>query len=120
MSAITWTTLEGDVLKVRDMAISHMVNCVHMVSRKRRVSALMLNDAIAAMRYAEETPDGASDAARDSAEALIDAAYDPRAFKARLPYAIQISPPVAAMVRRLKRAKVRFDKPRAYRKRSQA
>ena len=109
MSApITWTTQDKRVMRVSKMELSHMRNVVHMVCRSRRVSLMILKDALSATSYATTAPDGAAMAAEEAAGELIDAAYDRKAIEARLAYATKISPPVAFMVRRLRRAKFDF------------
>ena len=109
MSApITWTTRDKRVIRVSKMKLRHMRNAVHMVCRSRRVSLLMLKDALSASIYASTAPDGAAMAAEEAADQLIDAACDRKAIEARLAYATQISPPVAFMVRRLRQAKFDF------------
>jgi len=90
------------------MELSHMRNVVHMVCRSRRVSLLLLKEALCASSYATTAPDGAAMAAEEAAGELIDAACDRKAIEARLPYATKVSPPVAFMVRRLRRAKYDF------------
>lgn len=110
MAVLSWTTRDGEVIPVKDMEIDHMHRCIHLLARKRAVGAAMLLDALDALRYAANAPDGAADAAHSEAEELMNEAYIPEATPLRIEYAIKHNKAIAAMARRLKKARVDYLK----------
>lgn len=107
---ITWTTRDKQVFLVKDMELDHMHRCIHMVARKRAVGQAMLLEALDALRYAANAPDGAADAASSEAEQLMEEAYIPEATPLRIEYAIKHNTAIRAMARRLKKAGVDYLK----------
>lgn len=102
-SAPTWQMRDGRKIYVSKMSGSHMINCVRMVCRHRRIRIMLLHEAACASVYAATAPDGAADAAESCAEELFNAADNPRNYRARIRFAERLSPPVKAMVKRLKK-----------------
>lgn len=108
---LTWTTFDGEVIPVKEMELDHMHRRIHHVARRRAVGLLMVMDAVDALRYAADAPDGAADAASSEADQLLDEAYSTDVTELRIEYAIKHSKAIAAMACRLKKAGVDYTQP---------
>jgi hypothetical protein len=73
----TWTTKDGDVLRLADMETVHLQRCIYMIMRAYRYK--MHIDGLRALSYAcaDDTPDGASMAAEQEATYLLESCDDP-------------------------------------------
>lgn len=74
MSETTWTTRDGRIIPIRDMTDSHLRNTLAFL--RRNVEHYRNAEAMRAWAYAEYAPDGAADAAEQSAYCVLEVMDD--------------------------------------------